>query len=145
MLLMCLIMRKLQSVFLVCKPVPLLRAGGQGGVSPLATACASPFWLTQNIVFETSRNDKTTDNDGKRNNNVQTFFDVFSILCEIAGNQLLYIDLTQYSVLLTRFYVCVAEGHVSLRNRNQQYFVSDYDMKQYVKTSFFSKTSCFGF
>ena len=33
----------------------------------------------------------------------------FSILCEIAGNQLLYINLTQYSVLLTRLYGCVAE------------------------------------
>ena len=99
---------------------------------PLTTACASPFWLTHNIVFETSRNDKTTDNDGKRNNNVQIqfFFDVFSILCKIAGNQLLYINLTQYSVLLKRFYGFVAEGHVSLRNR-YLYFVSDYDMKQY--------------
>ena len=40
----------------------------------------------------------------------QFSFDVLSILCEIAGNQLLcHISLTQYSVLLTRLYGCVAE------------------------------------
>ena len=40
-------------------------------------------------------------------------FDVFSILCEIAGNQLLYINLTQYTVLLTRLYGCVADSNVA--------------------------------
>ena len=38
--------------------------GGQG-------ACP-PFWFTHNTVFGTSCNDKATDNDGKRNNYVQT-------------------------------------------------------------------------
>ena len=88
-------------------------------------------------VFGTSRLDKKTDNDGKRNNYVQTqfSFDVFTILWEIANKQLLYINLTQYSVLLTRLFGCVA-GDVSLQNR-YWYFVSDYDIKQYVKTFFF--------
>ena len=31
------------------------------------------------------------------------------MLCEIAGNQLLYINVTQYSVLLACLYGCVAE------------------------------------
>ena len=62
---------------------------------------------------------------------------MFSILCEIAGNQLLYINLTQYSVLLTRLYTDVSrKRHVSLQNR-YQYFVSDYEMKQWVKKIFF--------
>ena len=67
------------------------------GVRPLIDCFCPLFWFTQNTVFGTSSNDKTTDNDGKRNNYVQTSFsfDVFSILCEIAGNQLLYINLTR--------------------------------------------------
>ena len=35
--------------------------------------------------------------------------EVFSILCETACNQLLYINLTQYSVLFTRLYGFVVE------------------------------------
>ena len=42
--------------------------GGHGGLASLTTACAPPFWFTQKTVFGTSRNDKTTYNDGKRNN-----------------------------------------------------------------------------
>ena len=45
--------------------------GGQEGCTHLTAACA-PFWFTKNTVFETSHNDKATDNDGKRNNCVQT-------------------------------------------------------------------------
>ena len=45
--------------------------GGQEGRAPQTTACAPHFGLLRN-VFETSRNDKTTDNNGKRRNNVQT-------------------------------------------------------------------------
>ena len=40
---------------------------------------------------------------------MQFSFDDFSILYKIAGNQLLHINLTQYSVLLTRLYECVTE------------------------------------
>ena len=46
------------------------RAGGDR--VPLTAACAPPFWFTKNTIFGTSRNDKTTDNDGKRNNYVRT-------------------------------------------------------------------------
>ena len=43
------------------------------GPCPLTADCAPlPFWFTQNIVFRKSRNDKTTANDGKRNDYVQT-------------------------------------------------------------------------
>ena len=45
-------------------------SGGRGAVLPLTTTCAHPFWLTPTVVFGTTRNDKTTDNDGTRNNNV---------------------------------------------------------------------------
>ena len=52
--------------------VPLLR-GGQAKHAPLTATCAPPpFWLTLNTTLETSRKDKTTDNDGKRNNYIQT-------------------------------------------------------------------------
>ena len=51
------------------QPVPSLR-GGQGDPAPLTTACAPHFGLVR-IFFEASRNDKTTGNNGKRNNNVQ--------------------------------------------------------------------------
>ena len=83
----------------------------KGAVPPLKAACAPSFGFTQNAVFGTSINDKATYNDGKKNNYVLTFFsfDVFSILCEIAGNQLLCpMNLTQYSVVSTRLYGCVA-------------------------------------
>ena len=50
------------------------RYGGEGirGCIPLAAACAvvPPFWLTRNTAFGASRNEKTSDNDGKRNNYV---------------------------------------------------------------------------
>ena len=53
----------------------------RGAVPPNVCLC-SPFWFTQNSVFETLRNDKTTKNDGKRNNYIQTqfSFDVLPIL-----------------------------------------------------------------
>ena len=41
-------------------------------VSPLAAAGAVKIRFTQINVFGITRSNKTTDNDGKRNNNVQT-------------------------------------------------------------------------
>ena len=49
------------------QPVPSLR-GDKRGRTPVTAACA-PILVTKNTDFETSRN-KTTDNDGKRNNYV---------------------------------------------------------------------------
>ena len=46
--------------------------GVQRDRAPLTAACARPFRFTQNAAFGISRNNKTTDNDGERNNNVQT-------------------------------------------------------------------------
>ena len=40
--------------------------GGIRGRTPLRQLVL-PFWLTNNTAFGASRNDKTTDNDGKRN------------------------------------------------------------------------------
>ena len=37
-----------------------------GGLAP-------PFWFTKNTIFGTSCTDKKTDNDAKRNNNVQSY------------------------------------------------------------------------
>ena len=34
--------------------------------------CPPPFWFIQNAFLGSSRNDKTTGNNGKRNNNFQT-------------------------------------------------------------------------
>ena len=47
-------------------------SGGRGAVLPLTTTCAQPFWFTPTVVLGTSRNDKTTGNNGTRNNYVQT-------------------------------------------------------------------------
>ena len=79
---------------------------GQGGRAPLTAACAPHFSLHKILFLKRHATTKATDSDGKGNNYVQIqfSFEVFSILCEIAGNQLLYINLTQYSVLLTRLY-----------------------------------------
>ena len=79
--------------------------GARGAVPPLVAACAPHFGLLR-ILFEASHNDKTTDNNMEKNNNVQTYFMflLFSILCEIAGNQLLYENVMQLSVFLTRRY-----------------------------------------
>ena len=88
------------------------RYGGPGGrAPPLTTACAPLISAYSEYVFGISRNDKTTYDNGKRNNNVQALFSfkVFSILREIAGNQLLCIKVTQLTVLLTRLNGCVAE------------------------------------
>ena len=54
--------------------VPSLRGGGgQGAFSPLTSACAPHFGSLKILfVFVTLGNDKKTDNDGKRNNYVQT-------------------------------------------------------------------------
>ena len=38
----------------------------QGAVPPLTVVCAPPFWFTQKTVFGTSRYDKITANDEKR-------------------------------------------------------------------------------
>ena len=47
--------------------------GGQGGRAPQTTACAlPPISVHSEYIFGTSRNDKTTGNNGKKNNNVQT-------------------------------------------------------------------------
>ena len=86
------------------------RYGGARGAVPPYRLLVPPFYFTQNTVFGISLNDKTTDNVGKKNNYVQTSFDVFWVLCEIAGNQLLcHINLARYFVLLTGLYGCVAE------------------------------------
>ena len=42
--------------------------GGLGGRAPPNDCLCPPFWFTQDTVFGTSRIDKTTCNDGKRNN-----------------------------------------------------------------------------
>ena len=110
---------------------------------PLNGCLCLPILVYSNTVFGTSRNDKTTDNDRKRINYVKHSSPLTFILCEIAGNQLLYINLTQKPVLLTRLYGCVGKRDASLQNR-YRYFVSNYDMNQYVKT-LFSKISCFDF
>ena len=46
-------------------PVLSLLGGPGGHVSP-NECLGPPFWFTQNTVFGTSSNDKTTDNDGKK-------------------------------------------------------------------------------
>ena len=56
-----------------------------------------PILVHSECFFGASRNDKTTGNNGKRKNNFQTWFsfEVFSIVCKIAGHQLLYMNVTQ--------------------------------------------------
>ena len=43
----------------------------RGACVPLTTACGSPFRFSQNTFLELHV-DKTTDNNGKKNSNVQT-------------------------------------------------------------------------
>ena len=61
--------------------------------------------------------------------------EVFLIVCKSAGHQLLYINVTQQSVLLKRFTDVSRNRDVCLQKR-YRYFVSDYDPKQYVKIFF---------
>ena len=71
---------------------------GPGAPSPPNDClCPPPILVHSECFFGASRKDKTTDNNGKRNNNFQTWFsfEVFSIVCKIAGHQLLYINVTQ--------------------------------------------------
>ena len=61
-----------------------------------------------------------------------SFLTFFSIPREIAGNQLLSINLMQYSILLRHVYRCVVE-ETCKATESLRYFISDYDTKQYVK------------
>ena len=83
--------------------------GARGGRAPLNGCLCLPILVYSNTVFGTSRNDKTTDNDSKRINYVKHSSPLSFILCEIAGNQLLYINLTQKPVLFSRLYGCVGK------------------------------------
>ena len=70
--------------------VPSLQ-GGQGGSAPPNGCFASSFWFTQNILLKhhvTKRQQSMVEKG-------IISFDVLSILCQIAGNQLLYINVTQ--------------------------------------------------
>ena len=51
--------------------IPTGGGGGGGGVPPLATACVPPFRVTEKNVFRISRDDKTAENDGKKNNDIE--------------------------------------------------------------------------
>ena len=44
----------------------------RGGRAPLVTACVPPFRVTEKNVFGISRDDKTAENDGKKNNDIET-------------------------------------------------------------------------
>ena len=89
------------------------RYGGPGGPCPHKRLLVPLISVHSEYIFGTSHKDKTTGNNGKKNNNVQTSFslEVFSILCKIAGHQLLYINVRQYSTL---FYGCAAEWECTL-------------------------------
>ena len=72
--------------------------GTRSAFPPPPNDCLSPpHFDSLRMFFGASRNDKTTGNNGKRNNIFQTWFsfEVFSIVCKIAGHQLLYINVTQ--------------------------------------------------
>ena len=66
--------------------------GGHGGRAPPNDCLCSLISIYSKCVVGTSRNGRTTGNNGRRNNNVQTYFsfDVFPILREIFGHQLQY-------------------------------------------------------
>ena len=68
-----------------------------GAPSPPKDCLCPPILVHSECFFGASRNDKTTGNNAKRNNSFQTWFslEVFSIVCKIAGHQLLYINVTQ--------------------------------------------------
>ena len=75
--------------------VPSLR-GAREGRAPPNDRLYPPILVYSEYFFGASRNDKTTGNNRKRSNYVQKFsFEIFSILCKIAGYQLLYINVTQ--------------------------------------------------
>ena len=70
----------------------------------------------------------------KKNNNIKDNSRLkFSEV--IACHQLLYINVTQQSVLLTRLYGCVAEERYKLVEL-LPVLINDYDQKQYLKTIF---------
>ena len=73
------------------------RYGEARGAVPPNDCLCPPILVHSECFFGASRNDKTTGNNGKRNNNFETWFsfEVFSIVCKIAGHQLLHINVTQ--------------------------------------------------
>ena len=93
------------------RPVPSLR-GSQGGRAPLTDTCAPHLGLLKILFLEhylVTRQHTMMEKGISRfkHNSPLTFSRFF---CEIAGNQLLCdINLTQYSVLITRLYGCVAK------------------------------------
>ena len=86
---------------LISFEVSVVAMGGPGGPCPSNDCLCPPILVYSEYVFGTSPNDETTGNNRKRNNNVQAFsFEGFSILCEIAGPQLLYINVMQIICLI---------------------------------------------
>ena len=60
----------LRNILIGYSSVPSLRGGGGQGAFLPNDCLFPPFWFTQNTAFGTALNDKTIDNDGKRNNYV---------------------------------------------------------------------------
>ena len=61
-------MRNIHPRFFICflrETISAVTTGGQGCRAPPDGCLCPPFWFTNNTVFGTSRNDKTTDCDGK--------------------------------------------------------------------------------
>ena len=126
-------LRTQRSMSVGLRPVPSLW-GSQGGCAPLTDACAPYLGLLKILFLEhysVTRQHTMMEKaiSTFKHNSPLTFSQFF---CEIAGNQLLcHINLTQYSVLLTRFYGCVAKD----RYKPAESLL--------VRDTFFSKTSCF--
>ena len=103
--------------------ISAVATGRQRCRAHLTAARAPPFWFTKNTVFGASHSDKTTE--------------VMEKIAVHKSNAILRI--------ITHAFTYVSRKRdVSQQNR-YRCFVSDHDLKQYVKTFFFSKTSCFDF
>ena len=105
-----------------------------------------PFWFTQNtfLAHHVTIRKQTIMKKGTIAFKHTSRLKYSRFFCKIVSHQLLCINVTQLSVLLTRLYGCAAEERcISLQNR-YRYFVSDYDLKQYVKF-FFLRPAAFVF
>ena len=92
-------------------PTKAVATGVQGGPYPPNGRLCPHFGLLKILLL---KHHATTRQLTMVEKEVITFkhnspLNFFSILCEIADNQLLYNNLTQYSVVVTRLYGCVAE------------------------------------
>ena len=127
--------------------------GGRGWCSAVATrgwesVPPLPTSVYVKYCFGTSRNDKTTDNDG--NIRIITFKHNFRLTISDSSRNCWQSTAAHKCgtitslITVTRLYACVVEERITLQNR-YRYFDTDYEMQTTHENMFFQRPAFFDF